>query len=169
MAKAPVAHSFILETLQDSRIANQIRVNPMFGCHAIYVGEKIVLMTRQREASPRDNGMWVIVNPDHNAQVRAEFPALRPIELFESGKEGTPSWLCLPEDSENFESDALAIVEHVIRRDERFGKVPISAKRKAKRKVPAAKGKSAAKKPLKKVAMKKTAKKIVRKIRKKIR
>lgn len=154
MAKAPIAHSFVLETLLDSRLAKEIRVNPMFGSHAIYVGEKIVLITRHREKSPRDNGLWVIVQPDARAAVRQEYPALRPIEMFESGKEGGPSWLNLPETADSFETDALAIVERVVERDERFGKVPISAKRKAKKKT---------------ATKKKVVKKAVRKKRKSLR
>ncbi|MBX3017077.1 MAG: hypothetical protein KF767_04240 [Bdellovibrionaceae bacterium] len=118
----------------DSKIAREIRVNPMFGCHAIYVGEKIVLITRQREKSPRDNGLWVIVSSEANSEIRAEFPALRPIEMFDSGKEGTPSWLCLPEEAPTFESDALTIVDYVIARDARFGKVPLSSRKKTAKK-----------------------------------
>ena len=45
-----VPHMFVLDALSEL----EPRTNPMFGCLAVYVGEKIVLVpTRQDPAGPR--------------------------------------------------------------------------------------------------------------------
>ncbi len=143
-----IAHSFVLEALMDSRIAADVRVNLMFGTHAIYVGDRIVLALRHREKSLMDNGVWVVLNPETRESVKSEFPALRPIEMFRSNSEGGPTWLCLGEDVEDFEGLALSIVECLIKGDERFGKVPLSAVKAGRRK-PVAKKKTPRKKTTK--------------------
>ena len=81
--KSP-AFSFVLDELNDSPLAGRIRTRPMFGSHAVYVDQKIVFILRRRNhpKTIRDNGIWVAMLPQFTASVRAEFPALRPIELF---------------------------------------------------------------------------------------
>ncbi len=122
-------------------------VRPMFGCHAIYVGERIYLMLRHKEdrATRADNGIWLVVADEAVAEIRKQFPALRPIEMFADFKKSTPTWYNLPEDHPDFESAALEFVAMVRRGDPRIGKVPQSArKKKAKLKKTTAK-KAAAK------------------------
>ena len=107
----------------------------MFGSHAIYVDEKIVFILRHREdgKTERDNGLWVVAAIEHVHSVLAEFPALRPIEMFQdvakpgpkAGKKiGVPTWNNLPETAPSFEEDALALCELVIAGDPRIGRVP---------------------------------------------
>ena len=122
----PVAHSFILETLLDSKLSSQIRVKPMFGSHAIYVGDTIVFILRQRddEKTRADNGLWV-TSIDGMQSLRADFPLLRPIEMFQRDTAtGVPSWNNLPESDPGFEENALALCELVIKGDFRIGKIP---------------------------------------------
>jgi hypothetical protein len=124
------AFSFVLDELEDSPLAGRIRTRPMFGSHAVYVDQKIVFILRQRTNNPktiRDNGIWVAMLPECTESVRAEFPALRPIELFAArSRTGFTGWLNLPDTEDSFEHSALALCRLLIRGDKRLGKVPNS-------------------------------------------
>jgi hypothetical protein len=120
----------------------------MFGCTAIYVGEKIVLILRQKPSYERDNGVWLATTEEHHASLREEFPNMRSIGLL--GKEIT-GWQVLPMDAPDFEESALRACELVIAGDPRIGKIPQSRKRstvKTRRKLPKQKpSQPAARKP----------------------
>ncbi len=109
--------AFVLEALET--ISPWTRL--MFGCVAVYVGEKIVLILRDRPTSSADNGVWLATTEEHHASLRREFPNMRSVELF--GKDVT-SWQVLPSDSPDFEEAALRACELVVARDPRIGKVP---------------------------------------------
>lgn len=51
--RKPVPHEFVLDALAEF----QPRTNPMFGCLAVYVGEKIVLVLRDKRDGRADNGV----------------------------------------------------------------------------------------------------------------
>ncbi len=51
--RAPVPHEFVLDALG----ALDPLTRPMFGCLAVYVGERIVMVLRDRQRSPADNGI----------------------------------------------------------------------------------------------------------------
>ena len=93
----------------------------MFGCLAIYVGDKIVLILRDKPSYPSDNGVWLATTHEHHDSLRDEFPSMRSIQLL--GKQIT-GWQVIPADSKNFESDALHACELVLAGDLRIGKVP---------------------------------------------
>jgi hypothetical protein len=93
----------------------------MFGCTAVYVGEKIVLILRDRPASPNDNGVWLATTIEHHGSLRREFPSMRSIKMF--GKAVT-DWQLLPVDEPDFEEAALHACQLVLDRDPRIGKVP---------------------------------------------
>jgi hypothetical protein len=112
-----VPHQFVLDALSEL----EPRMNPMFGCLAIYVGEKIMLVLRDKPSYPSDNGVWLATTPEHHDSLRQEFPSMRSIELL--GKKIT-GWQVLPTDSKNFEADALHACELVLAGDSRIGKVP---------------------------------------------
>jgi hypothetical protein len=103
-------------------------VKPMFGCHAIYVQNKIVLMLRRKEDFPEDNGVWVASTPEHKSKLKAEFPTLRSIGLF---GEVTSTWQNLPQISDSFEEDVKRICELILKRDQRIGKIPKTKKKKS--------------------------------------
>jgi hypothetical protein len=112
--------------------------NPMFGCLAVYVGEKIVLILRRRDSSPRDNGVWLATTEEHHESLRREFPNLRSIAVFGSPVTG---WQVLAEDTPDFEAAVERACELVLEGDARIGKVPGSKKakkpkQKAKSKAP---------------------------------
>lgn len=104
----------------------------MFGCTAIYVEEKIVLILREKADSyPADNGVWLATTKEHHDSLRREFPNMRSIGLF--GKKET-AWQVLPSDCSDFEQAAVRACELVIEGDPRIGKIPNSRSRTKKRK-----------------------------------
>jgi hypothetical protein len=101
----------------------------MFGCTAVYVKEKIVLILRNRLDGTADNGVWLATTEEHHASLRREFPNMRSIQVL--GQEVT-GWQVLPVDSRDFEEAALRACELVLKGDPRIGKVP-GARRSARR------------------------------------
>jgi hypothetical protein len=117
--RKPVPHEFVLDALAEM----QPRTNPIFGCLAVYVGEKIVLVLRDKRDGSADNGVWLATIHDHHESLRAEFPTMRSIQVF--GKKVT-GWQVLPADAPDFEEAALHACELIVARDPRIGKVPAS-------------------------------------------
>jgi len=95
----------------------------MFGCLAVYVGEKIVLVLRDKRTTDADNGVWLATTTEHHRSLKQEFPHMRSIAVF--GKPVT-GWQVLPADAPDFEEAALHACELVIAGDPRIGKVPKS-------------------------------------------
>jgi hypothetical protein len=114
-----VPHAFVLDAL--TTMAPRTRA--MFGCLAIYAGDKIVLLLRDRPDRIRDNGVWLATTAEHHASLQDEFPNMRSIQLL--GKEKT-GWQVLPADAPDFEESALHACELVLKGDRRIGKVPKS-------------------------------------------
>lgn len=115
--RKPIPHQFVLDAL--APISPWTR--PMFGCLAVYVDEKIVLILRDKPAGPADNGVWLATTPEHHETLRREFPSMRSIELL--GKKVT-GWQVLPLDAPDFEQSALRACELVLAGDPRIGKIP---------------------------------------------
>jgi hypothetical protein len=114
-----VPYEFVLEALAD--LPTETRT--MFGCLAIYLGDKIVLILRDRRDPPADNGVWLATTEEHHESLAREFPSMRSIQLF--GR-GTTGWQVLPADAPDFEQAALRACELIVARDPRIGKVPKS-------------------------------------------
>jgi hypothetical protein len=121
-----VPHEFVLEAIA----ALSPRTRSMFGCLAVYVGPRIVLILRDRRDSAGDNGVWLATTGEHHASLRRDFPNMRSIQVF--GKPVT-DWQVLPADAPDFEEAALLACELVLARDPRIGKVP-GTRRKSARK-----------------------------------
>jgi hypothetical protein len=94
---------------------------PMFGCLAVYVDDRIMLILRERDSYPEDNGVWLATSAAHHQSLRRELPMLRSIGLL--GKKET-SWQVVPADAPEFEEAARRVCELVLARDGRIGKVP---------------------------------------------
>lgn len=118
-----IPHEFVLEALA----ALSPMTRPMFGCLAVYVGEKIVFALRDKPNAIADNGVWLATTKDHHESLRHELPHMRSIQVL--GKPET-GWQVLPVDAPDFEESALHACELVIAGDPRVGKVP--QKRRAK-------------------------------------
>jgi hypothetical protein len=110
-------YEFVLEAL--SRLSPRTR--PMFGCTAVYVEDKIVLILRDKPTHTEDNGVWLATTAAHHASLRPDFPNMRSVQLL-GGK--ITGWQILPADSLDFEEMALRACELIIARDPRIGKVP---------------------------------------------
>jgi len=95
----------------------------MFGCLAIYVEEKIVLILRDRPNNPADNGVWLATTGEHHESLRCEFPNMRSIQVL---GEPVTHWQVLPVDAPDFEEASLRACDLIIARDARIGKVPKS-------------------------------------------
>jgi hypothetical protein len=119
-AKA-VPHEFVLEEIA----ALSPITRPMFGCLAVYVEDRIVLILRDKPKFPSDNGVWLATTMEHHESLRREFPRMRSIRVF--GKEPT-QWQVLPADDPDFEAAAMHACKLVLARDPRIGKVPKTRK-----------------------------------------
>jgi hypothetical protein len=125
--RKPVPYEFVLEALSPL----PIETRSMFGCLAVYVGDKIVMMLREKQKQKEDNGVWLATTKEHHQSLRREFPHMRSIQLL--GKEVT-GWQVLPADAPDFESTAVRACELILARDPRIGKVP-KARRRSKPKI----------------------------------
>src|SRR5215472_10936066 len=115
--RKPIPHAFVLDEI--STLSPYTR--PMFGCLAIYVKDKIVLILRDKPTNTADNGVWVATTEEHHQSLRREFPNMRSIQVL--GKPVT-GWQVLPVDAPDFESSALRACELVLAGDPRIGKIP---------------------------------------------
>src|SRR5882724_7991206 len=114
-----VPYEFVLDAI----VSLSPRTNPMFGCLAVYVEDKIVLILRDRRTKTADNGVWLATTEEHHEGLRREFPSMRSIRVL--GKKVT-GWQVLPADAPDFEEAALRACEFIIAGDNRIGKVPAS-------------------------------------------
>ncbi|AUX43377.1 hypothetical protein SOCE26_048250 [Sorangium cellulosum] len=115
--RKPVPHEFVLEALAPLGPVTR----PMFGCTAVYVEEKIVLILRDKPEPSPDNGVWLATTEEHHAALRPEFPSMRSIEVLGAGVTG---WQVLPADAPDFEEAALRACALIRAGDPRIGKVP---------------------------------------------
>src|SRR5246127_1673428 len=90
-----IPHAFVLDAI--STVSPYTR--PMFGCLAIYVRDKIVLILRDKPKSTADNGVWLATTQEHHQSLRREFPNMGSIQML--GKPET-GWQVLPVDAPVF-------------------------------------------------------------------
>ena len=102
----------------------------MFGCLAVYVEDKIVLILRDKRDPAADDGVWLATTTEHHESLLREFPNMRSIQVL--GKAVT-GWQVLPSGAKDFEEAALRACELIVSGDPRIGKVP-GARRKGKTK-----------------------------------
>jgi hypothetical protein len=62
--RKPILHAFVLDAI--STLSPYTR--PMFGCLAIYVKDKIVLILRDKPKSTADNGVWLATTQEHTTR-----------------------------------------------------------------------------------------------------
>ncbi|MBZ5580416.1 MAG: hypothetical protein LAP40_28010 [Acidobacteriia bacterium] len=126
-----VPYAFVLDAL--ASLSPWTR--PMFGYLAVYIGEKIVLILRDKGKPAADDGVWLATTAKHHESLRGEFPNMRSIRLF-----GIPAthWQVLPADAPDFEESAVRACELIAARDPRIGKVPKARRAKAARATPRA-------------------------------
>jgi hypothetical protein len=115
--RKPIPHEFVLDAI--ASLSPWTR--PMFGCLAVYVENKIVLILRDKESNTADNGVWLATTDEHHESLRREFPSMRSIQVLGRGVTG---WQVLPADEVDFEAAALRACELIVAGDRRIGKIP---------------------------------------------
>lgn len=123
--KSKIPFEFVLEELD--RI--QPRMKPMFGCYAIYAGEKLVLILRQRNDYPDDNGVWIAALHEYHASLKKDFPSMRSVRLLGSAES---VWQNIPVDEDDFEELVLKACRFILKGDARIGKIPKKKKSRTK-------------------------------------
>src|ERR1700690_1228989 len=115
--RKPIPHEFVLDAIASL----SPRTRPMFGCLAIYVEDKIVLILRNKDNNNEDkrdqtadNGVWLATTEQHHQSLRRDFPNMRSIQVL--GKKVT-GWQVLPAAASDFEQAALRACELVLARD----------------------------------------------------
>ena len=135
--RKPVPHEFVLDAIAPLSPTTR----PMFGCLAVYVRDKIVLILRNKDkpAPTADNGVWLATTEEHHQSLRRDFPNMRSIKVL--GKKVT-GWQVLPADAPDFEEAAFRACELVLAGDPRIGKVPGARRASKSRTNKAAKGRA---------------------------
>jgi hypothetical protein len=125
--KKKVPYAFVLDALA----RGEPYTKPMFGCTGVYVGDRIVVILREKEVSKADNGVWLATTHEHHDSLRAVFPSLRSIRVFGD----STGWQNLPAEADDFEEAALRACQLILRGDPRIGKVPKPRKNPAAKRV----------------------------------
>ena len=115
-SKKKLPFDFVLEELAD--LAPWTR--PMFTGTAVYVGEKIVFMLRDKNRDA-DSGVWIATAPEYDASLKRELPCMRSIAILYRWGDG---WQVLPAEADDFEECVLRACELVRAGDRRVGRIP---------------------------------------------
>ncbi len=115
LKKKPIPYEFVIEEL----VSHSPLLKPMFGCQALYIEEKIILILRDKETETDSNGIWIATVPEHHEGLRREFARMESIPLFGPGVTG---WQMLPAASPSLEEDAFKLCALIKARDPRVGK-----------------------------------------------
>ena len=120
-----VPFPFVLDAL----LPLEPSVRPMFGSHALYVGEKIMLVLRNRGEHPEANGVWIATSKEHHASLKKELPSMCSVYILSDGKAET-NWQMIPLSEDDFEVAVIRACELILAADPRIGRVPKARKRK---------------------------------------
>ena len=112
-----VPFDFVLEELEPLSPITK----PFFGCTAVYVGEKIVLILRDKIKEPDANGVWLATTYEHHESLLREFPSMRSISVLGPG---TTGWQLLHVNDAHFEESVMRACQLILTSDPRIGKVP---------------------------------------------
>jgi hypothetical protein len=77
--KKALPFSFVLENL----FSLYPIVKPMFGCHSVYIGDKIVLSLRDKNDD--DSGVWIATKKEYHSSLKKDLPCMRSIKIFGPG------------------------------------------------------------------------------------
>ena len=110
-------YAFVTEALSGT----DLRMRAMFGCTAVYVGEKITFVLCDREAMREDIGVWVCIPDEFTKPMKEAYPDLRGVSFFENENS---AWQCLPASNPRFEELALHFCAMARRGDPRIGRIP---------------------------------------------
>lgn len=122
---ARVARRMPYEFILDHLGGGRVRVKPMFGHHAVYVGDKIVLFLIDKPDEV-DNGVCLATTADSIPVLAKEFPSLRHLETY--GPDAV-DWRLLPANADDFEESVVRACELISNGDPRIGRLPKSRRR----------------------------------------
>lgn len=114
-----IPHEFVLDYLSPL----DITVKPMFGCHGIYVDNKIVFILRSRADHTESNGVWLATDGEYHESLHRDFPSMCSIAVLSDGQSIT-KWQMLPESSDDFEPSVIKACKFVKAGDVRIGRIP---------------------------------------------
>jgi hypothetical protein len=101
----------------------EVSVRPLFGLFAVYAGEKILLILRQRKSQPEINGVWIATKKEYHKSLKKDLPSLCPVVAY-ANVMGETEWQMLPASATDFETAAIKICSLILRGDPRIGRLP---------------------------------------------
>jgi hypothetical protein len=108
-------------------------VKPFFGSHAIYVGEKLMFILRNKNNNTDCNGVWISTSHEHHKSLKKDFPSLCSVAVLnDRRKDSETNWQMLRAQDDDFEPMVIKACELVLHKDPRIGKVPKPKKKKRK-------------------------------------
>ncbi|HXO74724.1 MAG TPA: hypothetical protein VN824_05825 [Puia sp.] len=119
------------EFIFDYLLPIETTVKPYFGMFAIYSGERLLLMLRERDNEPEMNGIWIATAKGGHESLKKELPVLRTFSGLKEKDSGT-GWQMIPATADDLEETAIRVCELIVRRDPRIGKIPPLKRRKRK-------------------------------------
>ena len=117
--KKTIPFDFVFEYLEPLPYT----VKPFFGCYGVYIGNKIMLILRERADHTEVNGVWIATTHEYHSSLKKLLPSLQAVSILNDSK-GETAWQMIPADANDFESSVLEICQLIRRKDERIGKVP---------------------------------------------
>ena len=98
-------------------------VKPFFGMFAIYSGEKLLLILRERDDQPELNGIWIATARGGQESLKKVLPSLRAVSGPKT-KDPETGWQMISATADDFEETAIRVCEMIVSRDPRIGKIP---------------------------------------------
>lgn len=112
MLKKSVLKKIPFDFILDELFSLNPIVKPMFGCHAIYIGEKIMLILRDKEDHAEANGVWIATTKEHHPSLKKEFTSIDSVSVLTvPGRE--TEWQMIHKEDDYFESDILKICTYI--------------------------------------------------------
>ena len=122
--KKPIPFNFVFEYLEPLPYT----VRPFFGCHGVYVGDKIMLILRDKDDHTDANGVWIATTHEDHESLRKIFPSMQSVAILNNGV-GETAWQMIPVSANDFESSVLELCQLIRRKDKRIGRVPKKKKK----------------------------------------
>ena len=125
-----IPFAFVLDNL----LPLQPTVKAMFGSYGVYIGEKIVLVLRDRESHSEANGVWIATSSEYHESLKKDFPSMCSVYLLSDGKAET-NWQMIPASADDFETSVIKCCEFILQNDQRIGRIPKTQKHKIKKSI----------------------------------
>ena len=129
--KKNIPFDFVFEYLEPL----QYVVKPFFGCFGIYIGNKIILIVRDRKDHTEVNGVWTATSHQNHQSLKQTFPSMCSVSILNNGA-GETAWQMIPVSAPDFESSVIELCTLIRRGDKRIGKVPAKKTDRSKKKTP---------------------------------